>query len=209
MRRMSRSSVHEYAAAVCQRYRSGSRLERKQILDEFVLTTGYHRKSAIRLLAARKEGKGKGAGKKRGRPPQYEAEAVSALRTAWESADWICSRRLQPFMPKLLEALRPHDELVLQAEVEAKLSSMSSSTMDRLMRPYRNAQVRRGLSTTKPGTLLKEMIAVRTFADWDQQQTGFLEVDLVARGEYRGLLPVHLECDRYSNRLDGECRSVG
>ena len=47
-----------------------------------------------------------------------------------------------------------------------------------------------GLTTTKPGTLLKHSIPVRTFADWDDAQPGFTEVDLVAhcgdstRGEY-------------------------
>jgi len=83
-------------------------------------------------------------------------------------------------MPKLLEALRRHGELVLAPEVQAQLCTMSSATMDRLMRPFRRLQVRRGLSTTKPGTLLKEMIPIRTFADWNEQRPGFLEVDLVA-----------------------------
>lgn len=151
MEGMSRSSVHEYAAAVRTRYRRSGRLERRQILDEFVLATGYHRKSAIRLLGTVAESKGRGGGRKRGRPSKYQAEAVSALRVAWGSADRICSQRLRPFMPKLLEALRRHGEIAIKAEVEAKLCSMSSSTMDRLMRPYRRLQVRRGLSTTKPG----------------------------------------------------------
>ena len=181
MEGMSRSSVHEYAAAVRDRYRKGSRAERKRILDEFVLATRYHRKSAIRLLKAQPEGQRKTtSGSARGRPRQYQGQVVSALRNAWESADWICSRRLQPFMPKFLEALRRHGELVLAPEVEAQLCAMSSATMDRLVRPFRRHQVRRGLSTTKPGTLLKELIPVRTFADWNEQHPGFLEVDLVA-----------------------------
>ncbi len=83
-------------------------------------------------------------------------------------------------MPKLLEALASHGELMLESDIKAQLCSLSSSTMDRLIRPYRKFQVRRGLSTTKPGTLLKQMIPVRTFADWNEHKTGFLEVDLVA-----------------------------
>ncbi len=178
---MSRSSVHEYATAVVQRYQRANRADRKQILDEFVLTTGYHRKSAIRLLGVGPEGERKGGSKeRRGRPHQYQPEVMSALRIVWESADWICSQRLRPFLPKLLEALQRHRELVIDSDTEVQLRTMSSSTMDRMIRPYRRLQVRRGLSTTKPGTLLKESIPVRTFADWNEKKVGFLEIDLVA-----------------------------
>ncbi len=110
----------------------------------------------------------------------YDPEVVAALQVLWESADCICSRRLQPFVPKLLAALHRHGELELPAEVEAQLCLMSSSTMDRLLHPYRLVHVRRGLSTTKPGTLLKHAIPVRTFNDWDDKRPGFFEGDLVA-----------------------------
>ncbi len=57
---------------------------------------------------------------------------------------------------------------------------MSASTIDRLLRRWRLKGRRRGLSTTKPGTLLKNAIPVRTFSQWDEKKPGFLEVDLVA-----------------------------
>ena len=178
---MSRSSVHEFAAVLRQRYQMASRAERKEILDEFLAVSRYHRKSAIRLFAMRIASKPKAASeKRRGRPRQYAPAVAAALQVLWESTDCICSRRLQPFVPKLLDALRRHGELVLQPEVEAQLCRMSSSTMDRLLHPYRQRYVRRGMSTTKPGTLLKEAIPVRTFADWDDKRPGFLEGDLVA-----------------------------
>ena len=181
MDRMSRSSVHEYAAVLRDRYRKADRLQRRRILDEFVSVTNYHRKSAIHLLGAAPVGHRRTLiGKRPGRPRQYRLEVVSALRFVWEAADCICSKRLQPFMPKLLEALRRHGELIPQPDVGAELCRMSSSTIDRLLRPYRKLHVRRGLSTTKPGTLLKELIPVRTFADWDDQRVGFLEADLIA-----------------------------
>jgi hypothetical protein len=178
---MSRSSVHELAAVLRQRYQLVNRAQRKEILDEFVALTSYHRKSAIRLLAWPKaQERATGSGRRRGRPRLYDPAVVSSLRVLWESVDGICSRRLQPFLPKLIMALRYHGELVLEPEVEAKLCQMSISTMDRLLRPYRQLRVRRGLSTTKPGTLLKQAIPVRTFAEWNEERPGFLEADLVA-----------------------------
>jgi len=199
---MSRSSVHDLAAALAQRYQVANRAQRKEILDEFLALTNYHRKSAIRILAsAREEAKRAGSGRavppravrgsnnatcppkqqgRRGRPRVYDPEVVAALQALWESADYICSRRLQPFASKLLAALRRHGELELVPEVEAQLCRMSSSTMDRLLHPYRLVHVRRGLSTTKPGTLLRNAIPVRTFTEWDDKRPGFFEGDLVA-----------------------------
>jgi len=179
---MSRSSVHEFAAVLRQRYQVANRAQRQEILDEFLAVTNYHRKSAIRLFALRiTDGRKAASRKKQGRPHLYEPAVAAALQVLWEAADCICSKRLQPFLPKLIEALRRHGELVLQPEVEAQLCRMSASTIDRLLYPYRQLRVRRrGLSTTKPGTLLKEAIPVRTFADWDDKRPGFFEGDLVA-----------------------------
>lgn len=181
MDRMSRSSVHEFAAALRQRYQVANRAQRKEILDEFLAVTSYHRKSAIRLFALQRgDRRSAVSGRRRGHPRLYEPAVVAALQVLWESADCICSRRLQPFLPKLIAALRRHGELALQPEVEAPLCRMSISTIDRLLHPYRQFHVRRGLNSTKPGTLLKAAIPVRTFADWDERRPGFLEADLVA-----------------------------
>jgi hypothetical protein len=72
---------------------------------------------------------------------------------------------------------------------------MSRATLDRCLQSVRQ-QPRRGLSTTKPGTLLKQAIPVRTFADWQDTRPGFVEIDLVAHcgdsahGEYLHTLNV-------------------
>ncbi|MDO8673734.1 MAG: hypothetical protein Q7O66_20170 [Dehalococcoidia bacterium] len=111
-------------------------------------------------------------------------------------------------MPRLIEALRRHGELVIDSEAEVELRSMSSSTMDRMIRPYRRVQVRRGLSTTKPGTLLKELIPVRTFADWNEHKAGFLEIDLVAHcGESTG--GFYINTLNATDVLTGWTESVG
>jgi hypothetical protein len=174
---MTRGGVKEYLEAVQGRYQKATRQEKGRILDEFVRVTGHHRKAAIRLLA---RGYGKGSTHRQGRPREYGLEAVSALKEAWEVSDRLCSRRLQPFLPELVQVLEQHGELTVTPEVKEQLYRMSPATIDRLLRPYRQRGLRRPFSTTKPGSLLKGAIPIRTFADWDDKRPGFLEIDLVA-----------------------------
>jgi transposase InsO family protein len=79
----------------------------------------------------------------------------------------------------MVKVLEHHGELALDPETKVLLLQMSASTIDRRLAPFRQ-QRGRGKSTTKPGTLLKDAIAVRTFADWDDARPGFVEIDLVA-----------------------------
>jgi hypothetical protein len=150
--------------------------EKGKILDEFTKVTGYHRKSAIRLLHQANTSR---VNKKRGRPRTYGATLVGALRVVWEAADRLCSKRLRPFLPELVKVLRRHREVAVSAEVEAQLCQMSPSTIDRLLKPWRRLGGRRPFSTTKPASLLKSSIPIRTFADWEENKPGFLEADLV------------------------------
>ena len=117
---------------------------------------------------------------RRGRPKQYGIEVVAALKRVWETGDRMCSRRLQPFLPELVQVLERHGELTLADEVKEQLCPMSVATIDRVLKPYRKRGLRRPFSTTKPGSLLKASIPIRTFADWDDKRPGFLELDLVA-----------------------------
>ena len=71
-------------------------------------------------------------------------------------------------------------------EVQDRVAQLSASSIDRALRPYRARQKRRGVSTTRPGTLLKQQIAMRTFAEWTEQQPGFFEMDLVAHCGWTG-----------------------
>ncbi|MFW0859803.1 MAG: integrase catalytic domain-containing protein [Dehalococcoidia bacterium] len=146
-------------------------------MDEFTQVTGYHRKAAIRLL---REGDQLKVKRKRGRSRQYGVPVVDALRVAWEATDRLCSKRLQPFLPELMSILRRHGESTVTPEIEAQLGQISPSTIDRLLRPWRRFGGRRPFSTTKPGSLLKAHIPIRTFSEWDQSRPGFLEVDLLA-----------------------------
>lgn len=173
---MTQRSIREYTEAVRGRYLRACRKEKGRILDEFTKVTGYHRKSAIRLLHQTNKPK---ASRKRGRPRKYGAALVESLRSAWEATDRLCSKRLKPFLPELVKVLRRHGETAISAEVEAQLCQVSPATIDRLLRPWRRLGGRRPFSTTRPGTLLKSSIPIRTFADWEENRPGFLEVDLV------------------------------
>ena len=173
---MTRGSILEYTEAVQDRYLRGGRKEKGRILDEFTQVTSYHRKAAIRLLYRRKPPQ---SVKCRGRPRRYGPEVAEALKVAWEATDRLCSKRLQPFLPELANILRRHGKGNMTAEVEAQLCRMSPATIDRLLRPWRQLGGRRRFTTTKPGSLLKQSILIRTFADWQDDRPGFLEVDLV------------------------------
>lgn len=174
---MTRGSIREYTEAVRGRYLGARKEEKGRIWDEFTQVTGYHRKAAIRLLGRQEQ---PGGHKRQGRPGRYGGAVAEALKIAWEATDRVCSKRLQPFLPELVKVLRQHREKAMTAAVEAELGRVSPSTIDRLLRPFRQRGGRRPLSPTKPGSLLKRAIPIRTFADWQEDRPGFLEVDLVA-----------------------------
>ena len=174
---MTRRSIVEYAVAVRPRYLRATKKIKARILDEFMANTGMHRKAAIRLLNKSDVSVKQ---KKHGRPRLYCLDVEAALRAAWEATDRLCSKRLQPFLPELIEVLTRTGELKVTAQAKEQLIRMSASTIDRILRRYPHSGVKRNFSTTKPGTLLKNSIPVRTFNDWDEKQPGFFEVDLVA-----------------------------
>ena len=178
--------MKEYAKAVEVRYRKARRKEKGRLLDDFTRVTGYHRKSAVRLLSGRSKAASPSrspmgrTGKRRGRPPEYGIEVKEALRVAWEATDRLCGKRLGPFLPELIGRLLEHGELKVSQEVAEQLCRLSASTIDRHLRPYKDTGGRRPFSTTKPGSLLKAAIPIRTFAEWNEDKPGFIEVDLVA-----------------------------
>ncbi|MDQ2668947.1 MAG: hypothetical protein M3Z05_23560 [Gemmatimonadota bacterium] len=119
---------------------------------------------------------------RRPRARTYTPAVQRALVRLWEIADRICSKRLVPGLPDVLDALERHGELTLAAPTRALLLSLSPATADRLLASTRRAALPRGRTTTKPGSLLKHQIPIRTFADWDDDRPGFLEIDLVSHG---------------------------
>jgi hypothetical protein len=173
---MSQRSKRELLEEIRPRYLKAKKSEKKIMLDEFVAATSYHRKYATRIL---KHGCLRQSGKKHGYHKIYEGEVVVALEQIWEVCGRICSKRLHPFLPEMVKVLERCGELQLSEQTKALLLKMSRSTIDRCLGPVRFEHPH-GLSTTKPGSLLKKAIPIRTFTPWDEDQPGFLEIDLVA-----------------------------
>ena len=175
------------------RYNKAAKKEKAKILDEFTALTGYNRCYASCILKTRKE---KVLGyittggkrikyvlekkKKRDRAKIYGHDVFLALRKIWAIFDFICGKRLAPFISEALEKLERHREINLDPTVREKLLKVSASTIDRLLKPERDRfRLGKGRSGTKPGSLLKKAIPIRTFSDWDEKKPGFLEADLV------------------------------
>lgn len=174
---MSLGSKKEMIEAIRPRYLKANKAGKTQILDEFIKITGYHRKHAIRALRHASRPKRLG---KVGRRKIYQGEVVQVLEQVWEIYGRICSKRLQPFLPEGIQVLERCNELSLTSEVKHLLLSMSRATIDRCLKKVRFTQPRHGISTTKPGSLLKQAIPVRTFTPWEDERPGFVEIDLVA-----------------------------
>jgi len=175
---MSSRSKREYLEAIYLRYKRASRKDKAIILDEFCTTCGYHRKHAIRLLKKFTRFI-KPKKKKRGRTPLYSKEViVKPLKKIWLSANLPCSKRLKAVLPLWLPGY-VQEYGGLPAEVTEALIAISPATIDRLLKPVRVKYKGRGRSTTKPGTLLRKQIPIKT-NQWDESRPGFLEADTVA-----------------------------
>lgn len=173
---MTRHSIAEYVEAVRPRYLRASKERKGKILEEFTQVTGLHRKAAIRLLNKTKQA---GNNRNRGRPKEYGLEVAMVLKTIWEASDRLCSKRLHPFIPEMVKVLRNNGERIT-LNMENQICQMSASTIDRLLRPCRKIGGRKGVTTTKPGSILKNCIPIRTYTDWQADKPGFMEIDLVA-----------------------------
>ena len=175
---MSPQSKREYRETVHLRYKNATRQEKTAILDEFCATCECHRKHAIRVLKGFKRFT-KPKTKKRGKPPVYQNEAIlKPLKKIWLEANLPCSKRLKVMLPIWLPG---YVELFgeLSPEVTSALLNISPPTIDRILKPIRIHYTKRGRSTTKPGTLLRKQIPIKT-NQWDESRPGFLEADTVA-----------------------------
>lgn len=175
---MSYQARRELLIRIIPRYREADRNRKRAILDEFVASTGYSRKYAIRLLCLKNPPLAKEI--KRPRAHYYGPEDQEIIKLAWSATNFIASKRLAPFLKELIPALERHGHLELDAESRKRITAISAATIDRILTPHRRKLQRRGFSTTKSGTLLKKQITVRTFADWKDESPGFFEADLVA-----------------------------
>ena len=175
---MSPRSKREYREAVHLRYKNATRHEKTAILDEFCATCTCHRKHAIRVLKRFKRFT-KPKPKKRGSKPVYwKDEIITPLKRIWLAANLPCSKRLKAILPIWMPG---YDQQFgkLSAEVTKALMGISPATIDRILSPIRIHYTKRGRSTTKPGTLLRKHIPIKT-NQWNESRPGFLEADTVA-----------------------------
>ena len=175
---MSPKSKEEYTAIMAKRYKKITKRSKKNmILNEYCRITGYHRKHAIRKLNNFKFYV-KPKRKKPGRPSQYKKrEILLPLKTIWLQANLPCSKILKAIIPIWLphyaQTYAPLTLKVIQA-----LKRMSPSTIDRLLKPIRPKFKKHGLSGTKPGSLLRKQIPIKT-DQWDEFNPGCIESDTV------------------------------
>ena len=178
----------QYLQQVKKRYQKAPRQEKKIILDEVTKTTGYGRKHAIAILRGlyqHKQGRIVRIRKRR-----YDLLDAIVLAKVCELLDWVNSKRVQPENGVAIDSLVAEGELKCSKEQRKKLVKISPATIDRLLKTHKKRPVGKGRSYTKPGTLLKHQIPVRTFADWNEKKIGFFEIDLcghdggLAKGDF-------------------------
>jgi Integrase core domain len=175
---VTRASLREYAAKQRERYQEASRVEKHRLLDEVVAVTGIHRKAAIRLL--RRVPRPRVTPGPGGRPRAYGSDVAAVAEVLWQASGRIGAHRLQPFVPELLDRLLRCGELTLAPAVDKLVRQASRPTLARLLGPARARYPRRGATITRPGSVLRHEIPIRTFTEWTDARPGFLEVDLVA-----------------------------
>lgn len=166
-----------YIKQLSLRYKKAGRNEKRNVLDEFIKTTGYHRKSAIRILSGTYVYRTTPI--KRPRKRRYDVVDAIVLEKVCTLFDWINSKRVQPQIAVAIDSLVLAGELVCSSAQREKLIGISPATIDRLLKTYKKRPSGKGRSYTKPGTLLKHQIPVRTFSEWTENKVGFCEIDLV------------------------------
>jgi len=187
--RLTMKERKKATAVVAGRYQKGRKKDKGLILDEFVKLTGYSRRYASHVLMShgrqlrineryvvQMDVKKTSSRKK---PKVYDAEVAEALKEIWYVMDCICGKRLAPALKDVVRRLERFREIRISEEVRQKLLKISPASIDRLLAKERKRHQIKGRGNTKPGTLLKNQIPIRTFSDWNEQKPGFVEVDLV------------------------------
>src|ERR1700751_924290 len=169
-----RRAITEAAAS---RYQLASKRAKGRILDELCANTGWHRNHARKALAASLGPKV--VAPRSPRPVKYGPDVIAALTVCWAVLGTPAGKRLAPMLGELVAVLRHFGELSIDEATAALLASMSAATIDRRLADQRAKYQLRGRVGTKPGSLLKSQIPVRTWAEWDDARPGFVEIDLV------------------------------
>jgi len=205
--KISMSARDEVIRKNRNKYLKSTKKEKGQILCSVCLSTGLSRDRAARLLSGEKHKDCKSTGKKRGRKPIYDFDVILALKEIWAYMDFACGKRLKYGMANMLDALIRFGEIHYDDSVIKKLKRISPATIDRILKKEKESMRFRGVSATKPGTLLKKNIPLRLGTEWNDAVPGFVEVDLVAHcgqttaGEYINTLNVTDICTGWTEPM--------
>jgi len=162
------------------------RKDRSPVLDEFCKLSGYHRKYAIALLGRPHDDEDDSPRRRRG--VTYSRAALKGVEEIWEAAGYPWAERLKALLGLWMPWARKHLR-GLTEEIEQEVLSISARQIDRRLAAKKRRLKRRLYGRTKPGTLLKHQIPIKTDA-WDVREPGYAEIDLVshsgpsARGEF-------------------------
>jgi hypothetical protein len=179
---MSMASRLEYLKKAKRRYLKATKIKKQKILDELCANTGYNRKYVIGRLSPRvslTEQTGFSREKRKKKSWRYTTRDISWLSKIWEIMDYLCGQRLEPVLGEMIEVLKKHKELDIPEASARRLKGMSSATIDNRLKPYRKKLRKRINSTTRPGSLLKKQIPIRT-SSWNESRIGCCELDTVA-----------------------------
>lgn len=173
---MSLSAKREALARIHGRYQRAGRPHKTKILDEFCATCGYHRKAALRLLNRPLP---TAPPKRSGPKVRYDpAQVLPVLKAVWLASDQLCSKLLKAALPEWLEHHQRRCAPLPEA-FKKRLVGISPAQIDRLLRPARVKHPKKGLSTTRPGTLLRHTVRTRSGPP-DTTRPGSVEADTVA-----------------------------
>jgi hypothetical protein len=159
-----------------------TKAEKSTILDHLVAVNGWHRDHARKMIRAAVAGVDVNRPRRPREPVfRYGPEVIDALAVCWAVLDGPSGKIVRPALPVLVASLVAKGELNATPEVIDALLAMSAATIDRRLRPYRLGLVGnlKGRSLTRPGSLLKSSIPLKTWHEWDDTQPGFIEIDLV------------------------------
>lgn len=171
-------------------YAKGSKKQKGEVLDRLV-TVGMGRPTARRLLSQAIKAKEK-PGPGRGRRPKYDETAQRELKRLWLLMGMPCGPYMRAMLDQWIPALKANGELGgIDDDALRQVASMSASTIDRRLRPLKQAASPKGMSLTHPASEhLRNSIRIRKCTDEIVRLPGLAETNTVAhcgpsaRGEF-------------------------
>lgn len=192
---LTMATKKELSKEVARRYQKASRGEKRDMLNEFCQAIGYNRHYAASILRnwGRQVywrsptgeqtvvivGERRVKRQRQQRPRKYDDAVRDYLLIFWEVLDYPCGKRLKRCLEPMVAKARQFKEMAVARKEEAKLQQISPATIDRMLKSERKKYELKCRSKTKPGTLLKKQIAIRSGVEWDEDAVGYVELDLV------------------------------